>query len=174
MQGRETTYMTTPPSFRPGDVYEAVRDDNKTRLEELLKQGADPNDKDTHGTPALVCAVKKGYIGHVHFLLDHGANIHEKDGEGHNALMWAASDGYNLIVKILIDKGANLEEADKDGDTPAVIAQKANHPEIADVINATLQRRTEEQMKMAENTRHESVIERQKLLKSRATARLQF
>ena len=69
-----------------------------TVVELLLSKGANGNDKNNHGAPALHNVAQLGRRTIVKLLLSKGANIHDKDCDGGSALALAAQ----TVVKFTI------------------------------------------------------------------------
>ena len=98
------------------------------------------------GTGALIAAAENGNIGAVKLLLEHGEKtgdlaLEEIEGWGGYddrklddqgpALYKAAASGYLVIVEVLLEKGADPTHGDRAGRSPADIAEKNEHGDIA-------------------------------------------
>ncbi|KAM0974547.1 hypothetical protein ACFX2C_017719 [Malus domestica] len=81
-------------------------------LNQLLKQGLDPNESDNNGRSALHIASSKGSENCVLLLLDYGADPNSRDSDGNVPLWEAILNGHEQIAKLLLDKGANLNSGD--------------------------------------------------------------
>lgn len=99
-----------------GLLIEAVRAHDLERTRQLLSDGADPNDRDRGGIPALIHAAKENLPEIVRLLIHHGADVNMPEPLGTTPLMYAARDSLT-VLDILIDSGADLERTDKNGDT---------------------------------------------------------
>lgn len=98
------------------------------------------------GTGALIAAAENGNIGAVKLLLEHGEKIgdlaleeieewgsyddRKLDDQG-PALYKAAANGHPAIVELLLEKGADPTHGDRTGRSPADIAEKNEHWDIA-------------------------------------------
>jgi ankyrin repeat protein len=71
-------------------------------IAELVKKGANPNDKDDAGSTALHKAVAKNQKQATATLLVLGADQGEKDGQGRNPLHIAAAAGNLEVLKLLL------------------------------------------------------------------------
>jgi ankyrin repeat protein len=109
---------------------------NKTAVLELLKRGAQVNQK---GWTALHYAAAAGSVDITTILLDKYAYIDAESPSGMTPLMLAAREGQEQIVELLLNQGADATL--KDGGfhlTAAEFALKADKPWIAKTINAYL------------------------------------
>ncbi|WP_371869111.1 ankyrin repeat domain-containing protein [Duganella margarita] len=109
---------------------------NKTALLELLKRGAQVNQK---GWTALHYAAASGSVEITTILLDKYAYIDAETPSGMTPLMIAAREGQEEVVELLLNQGADATL--KDGGfhlTAAGFAEKADKPWIAKTINTFL------------------------------------
>ena len=83
------------------DLFQAAFEGNTSKIEKLIKKGADVNAKDENGAPVLMAAAANGQTEIVKMLLDKGADVNVKDKDGKTALMYAADRGHTDIVKLL-------------------------------------------------------------------------
>jgi ankyrin repeat protein len=96
-----------------------------TVLKLLLKYGADPSIKTTHGATALMAAAGVGWTdGFSHeyseketldvmkMLIDMGADVNASDDRKVTALHGAAYKAANGAIQLLVEQGANLELRD--------------------------------------------------------------
>jgi ankyrin repeat protein len=117
----------------------AVRRDDVIGVRELLQAGADPNMRDSYGTPPLISAAGSGRTEIVRALLEHGADANARRPEGRTALIEAASsyDDYLDVVKLLLQHGAdvNLQDEMRTG-TPLMCAASRGHISIIAVLLA--------------------------------------
>ncbi len=97
-------------------VIGAARDGDAVRLEQLLKEGADPNTRaGVNQWTALMHAIHKGQEGSVRVLIAHQADLNAAGPGGMTPLMMAAGYGYANIVRLLLKAGANPLLATPDG-----------------------------------------------------------
>jgi ankyrin repeat protein len=109
---------------------------NKTAVLELLKRGAQVNQK---GWTALHYAAAAGSLEITRILLDKYAYIDAESPSGMTPLMIAAREGQEDVVALLLEQGADATL--KDGGfhlTAAEFALKADKPWIAKTINTFL------------------------------------
>jgi ankyrin repeat protein len=112
------------------DFLEAVLAGDHGGVERLLRQGADVNARDEHGTSALMLATVVADLRLVQTLIDHGADVNAKNQAGATALMWAVGDGDK--VKALLARGADVNSRADSGRTPLLIA--VGDPDGAEIV----------------------------------------
>ena len=99
-----------------GEFIRAIKQDNPSRVTELLLQGADPNTLDPRGVPGLYLAVQEGSLKAARAIMASpklNPDLHTPDDE--SVLMIAALRGELEIARTLIAKGAQVN---KPGWTP--------------------------------------------------------
>lgn len=109
---------------------------------ELIKQGADVNDRDYAGNTALHDAALKGHIDIVRLLLDNGAEIDIRSGvtDLDTPLIDAASHGHVDIVKLLLDRGADPRIYNAQGKTALDFADQddSDGEQVANLIKEAI------------------------------------
>jgi hypothetical protein len=96
----------------------AARDGDIPRLEQLLRDGADPNvHAGVNDWTPLMHAIHKNQPRSVRTLLANGARVNETNSHGTTALIMAAGYGYAGIVQDLLRAGADPALRDNDGRT---------------------------------------------------------
>ncbi|MCF6768204.1 ankyrin repeat domain-containing protein [Thiotrichales bacterium 19S11-10] len=81
-------------------LHQAVLDGNKFALDALLKNGADPNQKDKLGYTPLHYAAFLNDKASVGILIKYGADHNQKDNKGKKPLNIAIDLGYNDLIKL--------------------------------------------------------------------------
>lgn len=105
--------------------YAAIRANDLTRLEELLKQGASANTKDDRGVTPLMYAATVGSADAMKLLIDKGADVNAKNAFGSTALMWSVTDLKK--VRLLVEHGADVNAVSKQGRTALLLAAKSDN-----------------------------------------------
>lgn len=95
-------------------------------VDQLLKDGANPNVQDFREKTALIFASSEGHDKVVSRLLqDPRLDVNLSDAYGRTALMYASFYGYTKIVHRLLEvKGINVHQKDVDGKTASELAEK--------------------------------------------------
>jgi ankyrin repeat protein len=111
----------TPPAAVSDQFYAAIRSNDNTQVETLLRNGAAVEVRDRRGgaTP-LMHAAAFGSIETMRLLLDKGADVNARSTAGATALMWAATDLSK--VRLLIDRGADVNAVSESGRTALMLA----------------------------------------------------
>ena len=93
-------------------LLEAVTTGSRSEVEQLLRQGADPNTLGEQGQTALHVSSAMARFGVVKMLLDHGADPNLRDHKGMTPLIAATgaiaeSNAVEATVSLLLDRGAD-------------------------------------------------------------------
>eukprot|EP00741_Cyanophora_paradoxa_P019947 tig00021179_g19252.t1 len=94
----------------------------------LLRQGADPNARDSERCTALIHAAREGHIEAVRALCDGGADLDAADDEGFAPLHHAAFRGRLEVARLLVARGANPHARTKTGLTFIWAVQYGHFP----------------------------------------------
>lgn len=98
------------------DFFSAVRQDNASKVQELLKRGFDANTTDSKGHGALYLALAEPSPKVAHVLIDWPkTNVNKLNRKGESPLMMAAIKGYPELAQKLIARDADVN---KTGWTP--------------------------------------------------------
>lgn len=101
---------------------------------EMVKNGADINEKFKNNSTALIVACENGFTEVVKCLISQGADINLINSHGHSALVYASHMGHIDIVKILIEHGADLNLPNERDFTPIHASLKGKHFEICKLL----------------------------------------
>ncbi|WP_265027948.1 ankyrin repeat domain-containing protein [Wolbachia endosymbiont (group A) of Calamotropha paludella] len=118
-------------------LFDAVRRNNLSEVENLLSMGADVNIRDKRSWAPLHCAAdndNKLDISRV--ILNRNADIEARTNIGETPLHIANAYGQLKIIELLIDKRANIEAKTNDGLTPLHVAIQHNNttPKIIEFL----------------------------------------
>jgi ankyrin repeat protein len=92
-------------------------------LRVLLDHGADPDQRRSDGTPALVLAARNGDHAAVDLLVQSGADINAIDARGRTAVMYAVERNERRVAGVLLLGGADRDRVSPDGMTALRLAQ---------------------------------------------------
>lgn len=109
------------------DLVEAAITGNTSKMERLVKQGADVNAHDSEGNTPLVWALAAHNHAGLKKLLDLGANPNEKLKIGGTVIWVAAGDEDIEALKILLDAGGDPNVV---AECSTVLMQSLDHPDI--------------------------------------------
>jgi uncharacterized protein len=115
----------------------AVRADDMTAVQRLLRSGANPSAANRYGVTPLSLAAVNGNAAMIEALLNAGADAKASLPGGQTILMTAARTGNAEAVKILLAHGSdpNAKES-TNGETALMWAVSENHAEAAQVLIA--------------------------------------
>ena len=93
------------------DFFIAIRNDNVSKLNNLLQRGFDPNTRNEKGQPGLTVAMREQSPKVARVLVDQPTlDVNALNLAGESALMIAAIKGDLASVKLLLDRGARLNQ----------------------------------------------------------------
>jgi ankyrin repeat protein len=116
-------------------LIQAIEDSDPKRTQKLLGKGADPNERNSYGYPALSIAAGSGDTTIVKLLLAAGANVNARSVNlNDTALASAAERGHPEIVRLLVQAGADVEAKDGSGWTPLFGAAMSGNSETVKIL----------------------------------------
>ncbi len=93
------------------DFFRAVRSDNASGVESLLRRGFDPNTRDEHGMTGLLLAIREPSPRVIQVLLaSPQTKVELRNGNDESPLMLAAIKGQMDLVKQLIARDADINK----------------------------------------------------------------
>ena len=119
-----------------GAFLQALWHEDLARVENMIKEGIDPNAKTSLGNRPLLIAAKKRNPAMLEILIANGAKVDAPDRNGLTALMAAASMGLTQNVRVLISAGANVNARDEKRATPLIWAAISGHPQVVEILLA--------------------------------------
>jgi hypothetical protein len=122
----------TPPTPLLG----AVLGNNPAEVKRLLGAGANPNEGQFFGSPALLWALRHHNTEIVQALISAGADLKATDAGGSTALMWAAynESPESTLVPMLLKLGADPNAKNKKGETALTWALRRGYTPIAQML----------------------------------------
>ena len=98
-----------------GALHDAARSSDAGRVNQLIAQGADVNEKDRQRYTPLHSAASSGNVAVAELLIARGAEVNAKDWESFTPLHNAAFNGHRAVVALLIARGADVNATDYTG-----------------------------------------------------------
>ena len=118
-------------SYSADALIEAAQSDEHDRLEELLRQGLDPDACDARGFSALHYAVRCNSARCVEKLLAFDADVCAEDGNGATPLHFAAArPASDQVMRYLLVASADVHASDRNGWTPLHYAAIRGHESV--------------------------------------------
>lgn len=113
-----TVVLTLIPA-QAAEIHDATAAGDKVKVEKLLTQGVDVNNKDAGGMTPLFFAQNTDM---AQLLIDKGADLNIKNNDKFSVLGFAINKHYDIgVIKLLIEKGANVNmKAELAGTTPKI------------------------------------------------------
>lgn len=102
-------------------------------IQAFLREGGDPNAKDSTGLTLFARACARGNTPVVQDLIDHKASL-ELVSEGKTPLMWASYTGKAGVVNLLIKNKVKLETQDEQGSTAFMLAAQEEELSCAESL----------------------------------------
>jgi len=96
-------------------LYNAVRENNISKVERAIYAGAEINAKDELGWTPLMSAAFHDYFDIARFLIEKGADVNAKTPQGFTALIIASGEKSLLVSRILTANGADVNAQTKTG-----------------------------------------------------------
>jgi hypothetical protein len=115
----------------------AVEAGREDRVDELLKQDIDVNERAEAGWTALLYAAAQGYPRIARLLLDAGANPDMGNVHGITPLIYGARYGNIEICRLLLEYGANPDLQDAYGMTALMFATRLGYADVAEMLLKT-------------------------------------
>lgn len=115
-------------------LFEAVRNNDISRAQNLLKLGTDVNYFMEAKSPyvkvnLLMSAVNNKSIEMAKLLLENKADVNWKDSFNNLAITYAARSGNTEMVKLLLKYGASVHDKDGNGNPVLTAAKESKNPE---------------------------------------------
>jgi ankyrin repeat protein len=130
-----------PPAPAPGAqerLWDASMEGDTIATAKALAVGAAIDSLDQRRSPngrrALNWAAWFDRPEAIRFLVAHGATVNLANLTGFTPLHHAAENGSLAAAKALLELGADRNALNNEGETPADVARRRNHPEVAGEI----------------------------------------
>jgi ankyrin repeat protein len=111
----------------------AVRENDWTRVKELLEAGADPDGEGPFG-PLIFLALLLGHTMVTRLLVEAGADVAVTDDLGRTPLHWAAKAGDQELIVAMMEGEADPLAMDRNGETPLDTLLEYGHDKVLEMI----------------------------------------
>lgn len=123
------------PETLAGPIHKAARSGDVDRIEQLLEQGAELEERDETQETPLISAALAGQSSVVSILIAKGADVHARNDRGLTSLHGAAYGGHSEVVRLLIEHGAVVNDAENPFKiTPLHSAAEENRIEVVQAL----------------------------------------
>jgi len=117
-------------------LLDAIKNDNRETVRQLVKARIDPNAAEVDGTTALHWAVRGDDEETVRLLLKAGAKVNAANRYGVTPLALAATNGHASMIEILLAAGADANATLPDGETVLMTAARTGDPQSVKALLA--------------------------------------
>lgn len=115
-------------------IIQAVQNDDRAAVAELLRHKVDVNAQEEDGATALAWAAVRSNAEIARLLLKAGANPNLRNEQGIDPLYLAIVNGSTAVVRLLLDGGANAKAAREDGETRLMTATRLGQLETVKML----------------------------------------
>ncbi|GEM_PF-972179 len=116
------------------DLLDAVKSNDRSGIETLLKKGAKVNEIDPEGFTPMHWACAGGRKDLVETLLKAGADINVRSALGASGLMFAVRHGHTEVVKLLLSKRADANVRTDNSWTALMLAALTGRTELVRLL----------------------------------------
>jgi ankyrin repeat protein len=168
MPVNDTTELS--PKHASHELFMAVREGKLEDVITLLDAGEDVNAAVNSGENLLFTAVINRHTPVALYLISRGIDIHRHNDRGNTVLIWAAMMDNAEIVRVLLEKGVDPAAKNMQGNTALSLSKDkpAIGPEVVRLLEDALEKIARAEKKERERILHESIAEKQRLLKEQA------
>jgi ankyrin repeat protein len=106
MYGINTDIMNMNYIYK--NISDAVLDENKAAVLNLIDRGENINQKDSKGITPLMHSAGEGYFSITKLLIERGADVNLSSNFGYTALHEACENAHVEIVCLLVEKDADV------------------------------------------------------------------
>ncbi len=123
-------------------LLEAVEAGELSRVQQLVKAGANVNARTRAGLTALSLAVIRGHDAVALWLIQQGASLDARDRSGdrqqqhpgYSPVHYAALYGRTAVLKVMLDQGVSVNLRDRNGYTLLMLASENGHLETVKLL----------------------------------------
>lgn len=118
------------------ELLNAVRGDDRAAVQQLLREGANPNERESDGTTPLGWAAVRTNAEIAGLLLKAGADVNLTNELGLGPLALAIANGSLVMVEQLLAAGADPNLARENGETPLMTAARLGRVDVMERLLA--------------------------------------
>ena len=116
-------------------LLDASRFGSVQAAQDALALGANVHALDMNRRSNLFLACTHGHIPLAELLISHGADVNQTFGKRKQTLLhWAAENNAFGVANLLLTQGADVNVRQSDGSTPLLIAAKAGHQYLVQLL----------------------------------------
>jgi hypothetical protein len=130
----ETRYAREPEDRQASAIRSAVQDNDVSALERVVRQGANPDARDTYGD-AVLLDVREPAMAAALIRLGANVNVRHRD-DGDTPLIRAARMGIVELVRVLLAAHADVHARMTGGETALSEAVRGGHDEVVALLRA--------------------------------------
>lgn len=129
---------TTANEFKmENGITQLVESNNITKVEGLLKAGADVNTTDDKKRSLLLIATNYKLTDMAKMLVKYGADVNQQADNKDSAFLYAGASGQTELVKLYLENGARFDVFNRYNGTALIPACERGHVETVRVLAQT-------------------------------------
>lgn len=129
---------TTANEFKmENEIPQLVEGNNITKVEGLLKAGADVNTTDDKKRSLLLIATNNKLTDMAKMLVKYGADVNKQADNKDSAFLYAGASGQTELVKLYLENGAKFDVFNRYNGTALIPACERGHVETVRVLAKT-------------------------------------
>ena len=129
--------LAIPTNKTDRELIEASENNNPSKVQELLKQGANVDSRDLRGRTALLIAVAENHVEVARLLIEADANVNIQDRILDSPLLLAGAEGTLEILKMILQANPDFSLYNRYGGTALVPACERGHVEVVRTLLKT-------------------------------------
>lgn len=118
------------------DLHAAARNNDRARIQTLLRNGAPVDQRDAAGATPLLVATRANSVSAAAALIAAGADVNAKDRIDDSPFLYAGASGHLRILRMTLRHGADLDSTNRFGGTAVIPAAERGHVETVRALIA--------------------------------------